>query len=64
MRWAAHVVQMGMIGKAYKVLLRKPEGRDHSENLGVDGNIILEWILGKLVDGFIWLRIGTSDGLL
>jgi len=40
MRWAAHVVQMGMIGKAYKVLLRKPEGRDHSENLGVDGNII------------------------
>jgi hypothetical protein len=25
----------------------KPEGRDHSENLGIDGKIILEWIPGK-----------------
>jgi len=36
--------------------------------IGVDGRIILEWILGKY-DGkvwtvFIWLRIGTNDGLL
>jgi hypothetical protein len=23
------------------------EGREHSEDLGVDGRIILEWILGK-----------------
>jgi hypothetical protein len=23
------------------------KGRDHSEDLGVDGRIILEWILGK-----------------
>jgi hypothetical protein len=44
------------------------KGRDHSENLGVDGMIILEWILqkydGNLWTGFIWLRIGTSGGLL
>jgi hypothetical protein len=26
---------------------RKMEGRDHLEEVGVDGNIILEWILGK-----------------
>jgi len=44
------------------------KGKDHSEDLGVDGKIILEWILGKLgkkaCTGFIWLRMGTSDGLL
>jgi hypothetical protein len=44
------------------------KGRDHSEDLGVDGRIILEWILGKyggkVWTGFIWLRIATSDGLL
>jgi hypothetical protein len=42
--------------------------RDQSEDLHVDGRIILEWILvkyiGKVWTGFIWLRIGTSGGLL
>jgi hypothetical protein len=23
------------------------KGRDHSEDIGVDGKVILEWILGK-----------------
>jgi hypothetical protein len=40
------------------------KGRDHSEELGVDGMIILEWILGEkarlLWTRFVWLRIGTS----
>jgi hypothetical protein len=27
--------------------LENLKGRDHSENLGVDRKIILEWILGK-----------------
>jgi hypothetical protein len=44
------------------------KGRDHSEELGVEGKMILECILGKqawgLRIGFIWLRIGTSGGLL
>jgi hypothetical protein len=26
---------------------KKLKGRDHSEDLGVDGRIILDWILGK-----------------
>jgi hypothetical protein len=43
-------------------------GRDHSENLEVDGNIVIEWILGKqggkLWIGFIWLRIGIGGELL
>jgi hypothetical protein len=37
-------------------------------DLGVDGKIILQWILGthgeKLWSGFIWLRIGVIGGLL
>jgi hypothetical protein len=32
---------------AYNILVGKPEGKDHSEGLGVYGRIILEWILGK-----------------
>jgi hypothetical protein len=42
--------------------------RDHSKELGEDENVISEWILGKqggkVWIGCIWLRIGTSDGLL
>jgi hypothetical protein len=37
-----------------------------SENLGVDGRIILEWTLvnyrGKVWNIFIWLSTGTSGG--
>jgi len=43
-------------------------GRHHVENIGVDGRIKLDRILkkqsGNLSIGFIWLRIGTSGGLL
>ena len=42
--------------------------RDHLEELGVDGMIILRLIIKKSVEsswnGLIWLRILTSDGLL
>jgi len=41
-------------------------GRDHSRDLGVDGKLILYWILGKQVGklwtGCIWLRVGASGG--
>jgi hypothetical protein len=47
--------------------LQNMKGRDHLEDLGVDGKIILEWFLGKygmkLWTGCIWVRIGTSGGL-
>jgi hypothetical protein len=43
--------------------------RDHSEDLGVDGKVILECILGKWGGGKLWtgcicVRIGTSGGPL
>jgi len=38
------------------------------EDIGVDGRTILEWILEKqdwkVWTGFMWLRTGTSDGIL
>jgi len=44
------------------------KGRVHVEDLGVDGEIVIECILeeegGKLWTGLIWLRIETSGGLL
>jgi len=45
--------------------LENVKGRDHLEDLDVDGEITLEWILGKyggmVWNGFIWLRTGTSE---
>jgi hypothetical protein len=31
----------------YKIFVGKSEGRNHLEDLGVDGRTILKWILGK-----------------
>jgi hypothetical protein len=50
----------------YRVLMGKPEGRDHLEDPGVDGRIILKWIFKKwdvgVWTGLSWLRIGTGGG--
>jgi len=57
MKWAGNVERMGNLRK-----------RDHLEDPGVDGRIILTWIFGKwdvgVWTGLIWLRIGTCGGHL
>jgi hypothetical protein len=51
-------------------LVRKSEGkgRGYLEDPGVDGKIILEWMLGKwggrMWTGCMWLSIETIGGLL
>jgi hypothetical protein len=34
---------------AYSILVGNLNGKDHSEDLGVEGKIIFEWTLGKQV---------------
>jgi hypothetical protein len=46
MRWAGQKVRMGEMRNAYKILVGKPEGKNHSEDLGVDGRM-LKCTLGK-----------------
>ena len=47
MRWVGHVAHMGERRGVYRVLLVKLEGKDHLEDSGIDGRIILRWIYGK-----------------
>ena len=46
MRWAGHVVRMGGERGVYRVLVGKPEGKNHWGDLGVEGWILLGWICG------------------
>jgi hypothetical protein len=47
MRWIGHIACMGGMRNAYKFWLGNLKGRDHAEDLGIDGRIILDWIFGK-----------------
>jgi len=65
MRGARHVARMGEIN-AYKIFVGKPEGkillkrprRRWQDNIRMDLREI------RWEGGCIWLRLGTSDGLL
>jgi hypothetical protein len=56
---------MGEDMKVYRVLMGKPEERDHSDDRGLDG---IRMDLRKIGRGFLsrfsWLRIGAGCGLL
>jgi hypothetical protein len=46
MRWAEYVARVGQMNE-YNILSENLKGRDLAEDVGIDGKIILEWILGK-----------------
>jgi hypothetical protein len=43
MRWVGHAARMGEMRNTYSILI----GKCHSEDVVVDGRIILDCILGK-----------------
>jgi hypothetical protein len=66
MRWKEHIAHMRK-GQGYTGFWwRNLRERDNLGDRGVDGNIILRWILKRLVVGVwfesIWLRIGIGGG--
>jgi len=64
MRWMGHVACMGESRGVYRVLVGKTEGKNHLEDPGIEGRIILRWIFRKwdvgAWTGLIWLRIRTG----
>jgi hypothetical protein len=46
-RWKDNIIKDLRERSAYKILVGKPEGLNHSEELGVDRRITLKWIVGK-----------------
>jgi hypothetical protein len=68
MRWEEHVARMGETRNAYRILVGKPEGKRPLGRLRrrwVDNNKIYFGETGSDdMTGSIWIRIGTSGGLL
>jgi hypothetical protein len=68
MKWAGLVARMGRRGMHIGYWWEIQKERDHWEDQDVGGWTILKWMLerydGMVGIGLIWLRIGTSGGLL
>ena len=47
MRWAGHVANIGKKRDAHRCLIGRPDGKSPLQDIGVDGRIILNWILKK-----------------
>jgi hypothetical protein len=63
MRWAGHVADTGDIRNAYKILVRKPEGKIHSEDLSIDGRILLKQIFRKIhLQGVCFIHLAQVAG--
>ena len=54
------------ISLSHKNVVGKPDGKNHLEDPGIDGRVILRWILWSGMGGartwLNWLRMGTVGG--
>ena len=68
MRWAGHVARMEEGRVVHRVLVGKPDCKNHWGDQDVDGRMIIRWILrkweGVVGTGWSWLRTGTGGGRL
>jgi hypothetical protein len=68
MRWVGHESRKVETRNAYKILAGKPEGKRPllRPNRRWEDNRLQQWILRNWVGGteFIWIRTGSSGGLL
>jgi hypothetical protein len=66
MWWAGQMARMVERRNLYRVLVGRPEEKDHLQDRGVDGRMGSKCTSGILFRGcgFIWLRIGIAGGLL
>jgi len=59
-----YVARKGEGRDTYRMLVGRPEGKNHFQDLGVDGRIILKWIFKRLDEefctGFIWFGLGRG----
>ena len=61
MSWAEHVARIGERRGVYRVLVWKPEGKNHLEDTGVNGRIILRCILRNCdVGGVDWIDLAQD----
>ena len=44
----------------YRVMVGKPKGKDHWEEPGADGRIILRWIFRRLDGGMDWIDLAQE----
>ena len=56
MKWVWHVPCVGEERGMYRVLVGKPEGRNHWGDLGVDGWTVLGWPRIETGGGRLWVR--------
>jgi hypothetical protein len=46
-RWVRYVASMGHSKCPHRILVGKPEGKDHSEDLGLDARMMIKFIFNK-----------------
>jgi hypothetical protein len=63
MRSMEHVVRIGEGRNVYRILVGKPEGKNHLKDQGVDGTKMDLKEIGWGGSGFTWLRIWTIGGV-